>query len=257
MNAALDAVGLEVSGHSLVSNVSLEFNMGSLTVVIGPNGAGKTTLLRLLAGDATPTSGTVSYDGEHLRGISVSRMARLRSVLPQRPSSESTFSVEQIVSMGRYAYRVDTGSDEGADRDLLDEVLGLLDLVDLRSRQVRSLSGGEQQRVALARVLAQQTPLVLLDEPTTALDIRHQESVMVLLERLPREDHTVVVVLHDLSRAATFDQVVLLHRGEIAAAGRPKDVLTSELLSAVYEHPIDVVTHPKRPGLLVLPRTPI
>jgi len=256
VKATLNAVSLEAAGHSLVSNISLEFDIGSFTVVIGPNGAGKTTLLRLLAGDAAPTHGTVSYDGENVRGIAVSAMAKLRSVLPQRPLSDSSFTVEQIISMGRYVYRFDAGSDDTTELALVDDVLGSLDLVDLRTRRIRSLSGGEPQRVALARVLVQGTPRVLLDEPTTALEIRHQETVTVLLERLPRENHTVVAVLHDLSRATSFDQVVLLHRGKIAAFGKPAEVLTSELLSEVYAHPIDVVPHPTRPGLLMLPRTP-
>ncbi len=254
MRVTLNEVDLDVNGRSLVSGITLAVVPGTLTALIGPNGAGKTTLIRLLAGDIPATRGTVKYDDEFLDRIPIRRRARLRSVLPQSQTSATSFTVEQVISMGRYTYRLDQDGDIGQDGRLVDEAIDSLDLGELRSRQIRFLSGGELQRVAIARVLAQQAPLVLLDEPTTALDIGHKESVMALIEGLRPHGHTVVAVLHDLNMATHFDQVMLLDEGAIVASGTPDDVLTSDVLSAVYSHPIDVVEHPTRPGLLVLPR---
>lgn len=254
MRVTLGDVGFNVNGRTLVSGISLAVGPGSITALIGPNGAGKTTLIRLLAGDAPPTSGAIDYDGEHLARIPIRRRARLRSVLPQSHTSDTSFTVEQVVSMGRYAYRLDKNGDFSKDEALVTEAIESLDLAELRTRQIRFLSGGERQRVAIARVLAQQAPLVLLDEPTTALDIRHKESVIALIEGLRPLEHTVMAVLHDLNMATHFDQVMLLDEGRIVSSGSPSEVLTGEVLSAVYGHPIDVVRHPTRPGVLVLPR---
>jgi iron complex transport system ATP-binding protein len=131
--------------------------------------------------------------------------------------------------------------------------LEALDLGALANRPVSSLSGGERQRAAIARTLAQDTPLVLLDEPTTALDIRHQETILRVLGEVGRSGRTVVAVLHDLNLATAFDQVILMDRGGLAAMGTPEEVLNAARLTDIYEHPIDVVEHPLRPGLLVLP----
>ena len=257
MIAALNAVDLDVNRRSLASGISLTVEPGSITALIGPNGSGKTTLIRLLAGDVSPTRGTVTYGEESLDRIPVRRRARLRSVLPQSHASDTSFTVEQVVSMGRYAFRLDRDGSIGQEQVLISEAIASLDLDEIRTRQIRFLSGGERQRVAIARVLVQQAPLVLLDEPTTALDIAHRESVMALIENFRPSGNTVVAVLHDLNMATHFDQVVLLDRGRIVSSGTPDAVMTSETLSTVYDHPIDVVEHPRRPGVLVLPRSSI
>jgi len=255
VRVTLEGIDLDVNGHSLVAGITLDLASGSRTAMIGPNGAGKTTMIRLLSGDVPPTRGTIRYGDELLGRIPVRQRARLRSVLSQSHSSDTSFTVEQVVSMGRYAFRLDQDVNISQERAFVGNAVDSLDLGELRKRQIRFLSGGEQQRVAIARVLAQGAPLVLLDEPTTALDIAHRASVMALIEDLSPKGHTVFAVLHDLNMATHFDQVVLLHEGRIVASGSPNDVLTSEALSTVYSHPIDVVEHPKRPGLLVLPRS--
>lgn len=254
MNATLYEISYRIRGASLLDDVTLTIPEGSLTAVIGPNGAGKSTLLHLLAGDSAPTSGLVSYDGVPISSIGVERRARLRALLPQRHVPDVTFTVEQVVAMGRFPYRYDPSNVPADDQQAVDEAIDVLDLSDLRSRAVRSLSGGEQQRVAIARVLAQRASLVLLDEPTTALDIAHRATVMSLIEGLQPKGHTVVAVLHDLDLAAYFDHVVLLHRGTVAATGSPETVLTSETLTNVYRHPIDVVASPNGDSIIVLPR---
>jgi iron complex transport system ATP-binding protein len=251
----LERVVFAADGQSLVSDISFTFRSGSLTALIGPNGAGKTTLIRLLAGDSVPTTGSVQYGDERLDRISVQQLARLRAVLPQSQRSEISFTVEQVVSMGRYAHRGGPGESIAHDRQLVEDAINSLDLQGIRKRPIRFLSGGEQQRVAIARVLAQQTPLMLFDEPTTALDLGHQEAVIALIRNLGSKGHTVIAVLHDLNLAAHFDQAIVLDRGSIVASGTPSDVLTSDVLSGVYDHPIDVVSHPLRPGVLVVPRS--
>jgi len=189
MNVTCDSLSFQASDRSLVSDISLELSSGSLTAVIGPNGAGKTTLLRLLAGDSPPSKGSVQYDGEPLDRISVQRRARLRAVLAQNHASDTQFTVEQVVSMGRYTFRGDENGYATEDRMRVDEAISSLDLFEIRERPIRFLSGGEQQRVAIARVLAQQAPFVLFDEPTTALDLGHQEAVMGLITDLGTGTH--------------------------------------------------------------------
>ena len=255
MRVTLDGVDLDVNGRTLVSGITLALESGSLTALIGPNGAGKTTMIRLLAGDVPPTRGRVRYGDELLDRIPIGHRARVRSVLPQSHTPDTSFTVEQVVSMGRYAFRLDQDTTVGQERRFVSGAIDSLDLGELRTRQIRFLSSGEQQRVAIARVLAQGAPIVLLDEPTTALDIAHRESVMALIEDLSPQGHTVFAVLHDLNLATHFDQVVLLHEGGIVSSGTPDDVLTSDVLSTVYSYPIDVVQHPKRRGPLVLPRS--
>jgi iron complex transport system ATP-binding protein len=254
MKLSIKQVSYRAKTSALLDDVNLEIESGARTAVIGPNGAGKSTLLRVAAGDLAPISGAILYGDTELSKLNVSQRARSRSVLSQQQPTDVHFTAEQVISMGRYPYRFDRTNDAETDRAAIESAIGLLDLTGLRHRQVRSLSGGEQQRVAMARVLVQQAPIVLLDEPTTALDIRHQESVMALLESLSTRGHSVLVVLHDLNLVSHFDNVVLLHQGRIVGSGVPRDVLTTELLTDVYGHHIDVVEHPTREGILMIPQ---
>jgi iron complex transport system ATP-binding protein len=243
------------AGRTLIDKVSVDVPSGTMTAVIGPNGAGKSTLLHLLAGDLDPSDGSVWYGSDSLSTISLGQRAKLRAVLDANREPDIVFTVEQVIAMGRFPHRFDSRTRGNTDTEAIDDAVRHLDLESLRHRQVRSLSGGEQQRVAIARVLAQRSRVVLLDEPTTALDIGHQASVMARVEHLRVTGHTVVAVLHDLNMAAAFDNVVLLRDGSIVASGAPSDVLTSADLTRAYGHPIDVTEHPAREGILILPRT--
>jgi iron complex transport system ATP-binding protein len=254
MRTRVTDVSYAVAGHSLVDGISLDVPPGTMTAVIGPNGAGKSTLLHLIAGDIAPSDGSVWYGSEDLSTISLERRAKLRGFLDATREPDIAFTVDQVVAMGRFPHRFDSSTRGDTDQDAIEDAIVALDLSALRSRQVRSLSGGEQQRVAIARVLAQHSQLVLLDEPTTALDIGHQATVMAHIEHLPAQGRSVIAVLHDLSMAAYFDNVLLLRKGSIVASGGPSDVLTSTDLTRAYGHPIDVVDHPSSGRLLILPR---
>ena len=237
----------------LVCDVNLDLARGARVAVVGPNGAGKSTLLSLLSGDLRPSRGSITYDGVDVSTLPIRQLARSRAFLGQRQAEDIAFNVRQVVEMGRYAYRNDASVPPGEDRRAVTGALEALDLRALESRLVSSLSGGERQRTAIARTMAQETPLILLDEPTTALDIGHQEMVLRVIRSLGRSGRTVVAVLHDLNMATAFDHVVLLDGGGVAASGAPEVVLNSRSLTKVYGHPIEVIEHPLQQGLLVLP----
>lgn len=249
-----DRVSLALGGARIVDAVSLRAEPGDLVAVVGPNGAGKSTLLRLLAGDLDPTEGSVAIGGEAVTGASLRRLALRRSYLSQHPMTDVPFTVREVVMMGRYPHRENPANSPATDATAVDAALAATDVAHLSGRVFATLSGGEEQRVSLARILAQQAPVMLLDEPTTALDIGHQELVMRVLREATTAGGAVVCVVHDLNLAAVFaDRVVLMRAGAAMATGSPRSVFTQATLSAVYEHPIEVVDHPFRDGPLVLP----
>lgn len=252
--SALSARGVSfaIKGQTLLDNVDIDVAAGSVTAVIGPNGAGKSTLLAVLAGDIRSSTGSVTIDGAPLDSFSTTELARRRSVLLQQTAVAFSYTVREIVTMGRAAWR---HADVAEPDDLVVErALRQTDTVRFADRDVTTLSGGEQARAALARIIAQQAPIVLLDEPTAALDIAHQESVLELAGSLAHAGGAVAIVLHDLDAAATHaDRIVILRDGRVAAAGTPSEVMTSEILSDVYGHPIDVVAHPVTGLPVVIP----
>lgn len=246
------AITYDVRGMRLLDGVDVAVASGSVTAIIGPNGAGKSTLLGVLAGDIRPTSGIVRLGEDAIDSIPVAELARRRSVLLQQSAVAFAYTVREVVTMGRAAWRT---TDASADDDsIVESALQQTDVVELAGRDVTTLSGGEQARAALARVIAQRSPIVLLDEPTAALDIAHQERVLELAGELAAAGGAVVIVMHDLDAAATHaDHVVILERGRVVAAGPPAAVMTSDILSSVYAHPIDVVQHPTTGHPLVIP----
>lgn len=245
-------VSLTIGGREILAGVSLQVMPGEVLSLIGPNGAGKSTLLSLLAGDRFPDSGSVLLFGEPLQTIPVKERARRRSVLEQKPGVGFAFRVREVVAMGRSPWR---GTPESsADAEIVAESIEAVEVEHLEQRDVLNLSGGESSRVSIARVLAQRTPVVLLDEPAAALDVRHQEHVMSLARELAAAGSGVVVVSHDLDAAAHWsDRVVLLQQGRVRATGEPSEVLTSELLSDVYDTPIEVFRHPVTGAPVVRP----
>ncbi|GAA3121833.1 heme ABC transporter ATP-binding protein [Streptosporangium carneum] len=244
-----DSVSLSVGSTPLLSEVSMRVAAGELVAVVGPNGAGKSSLLSVLAGDVAPSSGSVTLDGLPLRSLRPARLARMRAVLPQRVTVAFPFTVAEVVAMGLYGSRLTAPEEE----EVVSGAMAATDVAHLAGRAYPTLSGGEQARVSLARVLAQRAPVLLLDEPTAALDIRHQEQVMGVARDRSLAEDAVAVVLHDLNLAAAYaDRVVVMRSGVVVADGAPAEVLASDMLSEVYGCAVDV--HHGDGGLMVAPR---
>ena len=251
--ARLESAGLVLDGRAIVKSVSLEVFPGEVLALVGPNGAGKSSILSLLAGDSVATTGRAMLGDKDVTKYRPDEAARLRAVLLQANQVSFPFSVEEVVEMGRAPWARTPQIAE--DDDAIEEALRLADVVHLSERVFTQLSGGERARVSLARVLAQRTPLVLLDEPTAALDLKHQESVMETLRGLANQGRAVVVVIHDLSVAAGYaDRVAMVVEGKLEAIGSPSEVIVAERVSRVYGVEVDIeqVGNPPRP--VVLPR---
>jgi iron complex transport system ATP-binding protein len=240
-------------GRTLVDDVDLTVRRGEVVGLVGPNGAGKSTLLHAIAGDTDLVDeGSVLLGGRPARDWSIATLAGFRAVLPQRSTVGFPFPAHEVVRMGTSPWSA--GADPTSVDAAVAAALDATDALHLAERPFPTLSGGEQARVSLARTLAQRAPLLLLDEPTAALDLRHQELVLGLAVRHAADGGGAVVVLHDLGAAARYaDRVVLLARGRVEADGPPAEVLTAARISAVYEHPVAVVTDPASGHLLVLP----
>ncbi|MCE7081299.1 heme ABC transporter ATP-binding protein [Streptomyces sp. ST2-7A] len=246
------SVGMRRGGRPVLVDASLRVVAGEVLVLIGPNGAGKSTLLSVLAADTLPDAGEVLLDGRPVTGWRPRELALRRSVLPQAAALSFPFPVVEVVRMGR-APRAGTPAEERDDA-VVAAAMAAAEVSAFAGRSFAELSGGERARVALARVLAQRAPLMLLDEPTAALDLRHQELVLRLCRQRAAAGEAVVVVLHDLALAAAYaDRVVVLHDGRIAADGPPAEVLTEELIGRVYRHPVDVLRHPDTDVPLIVP----
>ena len=239
----------------VLKDISLSVRPGEVLAVIGPNGAGKTTLLRAASGVLLPDQGAVFLDGADMRQFPPEQRARRLAVVPQARSLPPAFTVYQTVLLGRTPYLGWLGQARAQDHAQARQALEHTDLLDLAERRVGALSGGEQQRVLLARALAQDTPILLLDEPTTHLDLQHQSRLLNLVRQLAdRRKLAVLLVLHDLNLAALYaDRLALLVDGRILATGDPHSVLTEQNLSTVYQVPVQVMTHPAYGTPLILP----
>lgn len=252
---AVRDVSVRRGDTEILRDVNLGVDAGELVALVGPNGAGKSTLLSVLSGDVAPDTGTVTLDERALDSWSTAALARRRAVLPQSVNVAFAFRVIDVVRMGRSPYHRAPESEH--DDDVVQAAMAEMAIDELGHRRHPSLSGGEQARVAIARVLAQSTPVLLLDEPTAALDVRFQELTLCAVSQRVKNGATAIVVLHDLALAAAYaTRVVLLCRGEVVGDGSPTDVLTPQQLSRVYEHPIEVIPHPTTGAPLITPNRP-
>ncbi len=240
------------AGRRVLDGVDLDVITGEILALVGPNGAGKSTLLAALTGELETVSGTVELDGLPIADRTPVDMARRRAVLPQNHLVGFPFTAREVVTMGRSPWARTPRQDH--DEAAISAAMAATDVEHLAARPFPALSGGERARVALARVLAQDTHTLLLDEPTAALDLGHQEQVLHLARTRAADGAAVVVVLHDLGVAAAYaDRVAILRSGRLIAAGPPREVLTTELLTDVYAHPVEVLDHPVTGAQLVLP----
>lgn len=248
------AAGIVVlrGGRRVLDGVDFDVVAGQVVALVGPNGAGKSTLLAALTGELSPTEGRVELDDRPLAHWTPVQMAQRRAVLPQSHTIGFPFPAGEVVAMGRAPWaRTLRREDDSAAVAL---AMAAADVAQFADRPFPSLSGGERARVALARVLAQDATTMLLDEPTAALDLGHQETMLRLARDKAHDGIAVVVVLHDLATAAAYaDRVAVLDDGRIAADGPPREVLTGELLSRVYRYPVEVMDHPVTGAQLVLP----
>jgi len=253
----LDIHGLQggYTTHNIINDVSLSVDAGQIQALIGPNGAGKTTIIRAISGVLPYVAGDIFVQGDCMAALTPIERARRIAVVPQARQLGGAYTVRQAVMMGRTAYMGWLGRECRRDEDAVEAALAQTQLTDFADRQIARLSGGEQQRVLLARALAQETPVLLLDEPTNHLDLRHQTDLLRLIRRLVKEKGLAVLfAMHDLNLvSAIADQVALLVDGHIDVFGPPAHVLTAKTISAAYGVRVSVVQHPDNGSRVIFP----
>jgi iron complex transport system ATP-binding protein len=244
-------------GQQVLHDIGFEVKPGEFFGIIGPNGSGKSTLLRLLSGVDPATAGNIKLQDKPIAAYSRKELARWLAVLQQDALPPIGFTVREVVEMGRYPFQNWLGEDTDDAAALVDAIIEKLDLGPLLERTIELLSGGERQRVALGKVMAQQPRLLMLDEPTTFLDIGYQIQMMDYIKGWQRETSlTVVAVLHDLNLAAQYcSRLLVVHEGRLAAIGTPEEIIKSELIAQVYGTEPIVLKHPinQAPQILLQP----
>jgi iron complex transport system ATP-binding protein len=260
----IEALSAGYHGKQVLCDISLTMPPGAVIALIGPNGSGKTTLIRTVSGILPPERGIIRYNGEDLTKMSVQERSRLIAVVPQIRSLPPAFSVYEVVALGRTPYLNWFGITSGADHQIVNQAMAQTGLTELASRNIVELSGGEQQRVLLARALAQQTPVLLMDEPTAHLDLQYQVNFMENVHHLAHpseqeqiegfEKRAVLVAIHDLNLLTRYaDQVALMVKGRLAALGTPAEVLRPEILSEAYQLSLTTLQDPKTGRFAILP----
>ncbi|WP_127531728.1 ABC transporter ATP-binding protein [Paenibacillus kobensis] len=239
-------LGRTIDGTAILNDITVAFSKPGMYGIIGPNGAGKTTLLRLLSGVDRPTEGEVLLDGKPISAIARKQLARTVAVVQQGGLPPVGYSVRDTVALGRYPYQGWFGDEKEDAGPLIDEALLRMELMHLSDRRLDSLSGGERQRVALAQMMVQNPRVMLLDEPTTYLDIGFQLQLLDIVLEWQRERGMIVIaVLHDLNLASLYcDEMIVMKNGMMYASGSPKQIVTSELVRSVYGAEADVIEHP-------------
>lgn len=241
--------------RQVLRGLELAAPSGTLTALAGPNGVGKSTLLRLIAGAMQPARGSVVVAGREIGGMSGRERARLVSMVPQSPELPRGASALEVVLMGRNPHLGLLSWESAHDVDIALDSLRMTDAAHLAERSVHQLSGGERQRVAIAMALAQQTPVILLDEPTASLDLAYQPTIMRLLRELAAEGRTMITAVHDLTLAGQFcDRVALVSEGQVVACGPPEETLTAEAIRQVYGAETLVMAHPETGKPVVVAR---
>ncbi|MFC7681208.1 ABC transporter ATP-binding protein [Paenibacillus sp. GCM10028914] len=250
----LQDVSKRYSRLNAVSGINWNVQEGEWWGVIGPNGSGKSTLLHLLSGVETPSNGSIKLDDREVSSYSRKELARIVAVLQQEGLAPTDFTVREVIEMGRYPFQDWLGREKNDSGPLLDRIIRKLELESLESRRLDQLSGGQRQRAALGKVMAQEPTILLLDEPTTYLDIRYQLQFMNMVAEWRNEAGiTVISVLHDLNLASQFcDRLLVLKDGEIAGEGVPSELLTEDFIRHVFRVDPAVVMHPENGAPQVL-----
>ena len=245
MNLTAEKISVTLGGKKILQDVSYKFQSGKRTAIIGPNGAGKSTLLKVLCLLNEKFSGAVTLNGENLRGLGRKNLSKVMAILPQERDAPQDTTVRQLVSFGRFPHRKFLGGSTTEDDAAIKNALELTTLTDFETRQVASLSGGERQRAWLAMTLAQRPKILLLDEPTTYLDIAHQLEVMDIIADVNKKfATTIIMVLHDINHARLYsDDVLIIKDKKIYAAGEPKKILSAQILREVFNVEADIFTN--------------
>ena len=248
-------MGFSYGQRVILRDISFEMALGEIVGLVGPNGSGKTTFLRIAGGTLVPETGTVEIQGRNVSSLQPRDRARLVAMVQQSPTIPPGFTALEVVLMGRNPHLGLLQWEGPNDVQLCRRVMELTETWDFAHRLVSSLSGGELQRVFIARALAQETPVLLLDEPTAHLDISYQTGILDMIERIRRETSiTVLLAMHDLTLAAQYcNRIAALYHGEIHAFGEPEDVLSTELVTKVFGAPVSIIEHPVHGTPVVLP----
>jgi iron complex transport system ATP-binding protein len=254
-NLHTEALELAYESNVIIQNMNVSIPSGKVTALIGPNGCGKSTLLRGLARLLQPRKGSAYIDGKAIHQMPTRDLAKQLGILPQSPVAPEGLTVMELVAQGRYPHQSWFQQWSLEDEQAIEKALEITGMAEFRMRPVDALSGGQRQRAWIAMTLAQETPVILLDEPTTYLDLAHQVEVLHLLERLNKEQgRTVVMVVHDLNHATRHaNHVIAMKAGKIVAAGVPSDIVTSELLQEVFGIDADIVPDPRTGVPLCIP----
>lgn len=244
MNIKAENINITLEKNNILKDINIEVDNKEVVGIIGPNGSGKSTLLKCIYRVLKPNDGAILLDNVDIKDMSVKESSKRLAVLSQHNNYNFDFTVKDIVLMGRSPHKKFMERDNKEDYDIVNEALKKVDMFELKDRSFQSLSGGEQQRVILARALAQQPKCLILDEPTNHLDIKYQLQLMRIVKGLGIE---VIAAIHDLNIAAMYcDKIYVLKDGEIIKNGKPKDVLTKELIKEVYEVDAEVIVNEER-----------
>ncbi|HHW08516.1 MAG TPA: heme ABC transporter ATP-binding protein [Firmicutes bacterium] len=254
----LNVAGVEFSYHAdpVLSGIAFQAQSGEVIGIAGPNGSGKSTLIHVISRALAPRYGQVALDDQLINQLSQLELARRMAVVHQQESVAFDFTVRDVVLMGRLPYLKRFSKESAADMAMAEKAMSEVGIRHLAERSIFQLSGGERQRVAIARALTQDTPILLLDEPTASLDIKYQVQTLELLQALAASGRLIIVVLHDLNLAAQYcHRLLLLHQGRIVKAGPPAEVLQSDLIQEVYGIAVGVIPHPQTGRPVIIPLT--
>lgn len=246
----------EKKQNPVLRDVNIELKAGEFYGILGPNGAGKTSIVRQILRLQAYSEGSVLMDEKNIRSISRKEIALNLSFLPQDIQKDVDFTAYDVVAMGREPHRKPFSPLNGEDKKIIEEAMEFTNCLHLKDKSIAFMSGGERQRVMIARTIAQDTPWIILDEPVSNLDVRHQADLMVVLERLRKEKgKTVIAILHDLNLAATFcTRIILMKKGQIYKEGTKEEVLTEKNLSEVYELSFDFLDSGKADIPYIMPK---
>ncbi|PID84935.1 MAG: cobalamin/Fe(3+)-siderophore ABC transporter ATP-binding protein [Chloroflexi bacterium] len=252
-------LSLAYDHDTIIKELSLSIENGQITTLVGPNGCGKSTLLRGLARLLKPQTGAVLLDGKAIHKIPTKQLAKQLGILPQGPIAPEGLTVYELVAQGRYPHQGFFQQWSVEDEAVSREAMAITNMIEFADRPLDTLSGGQRQRAWIAMTLAQNTPILLLDEPTTYLDIGYQLEVMELIDRLNKERNmTILLVLHDLNQAARYSQrMIVLREGEVYRDGAPLEVLTQDLLAAVFNVHATILQDPVTGSPICVPQTTV